>query len=404
MGISGFPGRSPGWGQFRALGAASLECCAVAEGVLDAYLVVGGSTLYVWDYLAALLICREAGAAEGERDGNDLVVAGRHTTSPGGGRHDCTGRALERGEDTVSVTDDREAALLARKTWRTLEPLHGAIYFAPEAAEAYARLGITGSAGYFASRAAPMGAVPADVVVSTFFNFNPELVQAAIPESWNLAAPVELVAARFEAVDASWRRALGEPVLRSAEMARASELARAAAEHVTQRLEGRPLAAAHCDVAWPDAPHLVLWHAQSILREYRGDGHIAQLVVHGLSGTEALVTHAAAGDVPARVLKATRGWPDEAWDRRSTRCAGEAGWSRGRSCASARRVRASARRSRTGPTCWRPHRTWLWATRRAPSSGRWLGPGARSWPTCCADPSDPARPTTPQPFQGLSGG
>ena len=64
----------PGWAQFRALGAASLECCAVAEGVLDAYLVAGGSTLYVWDYLAGLLICREAGAAEGERDGKDLVL------------------------------------------------------------------------------------------------------------------------------------------------------------------------------------------------------------------------------------------------------------------------------------------------------------------------------------------
>ena len=74
VGISGFPGLYPGWAQFRALGAASLECCAVAEGVLDAYLVVGRSTLYSWDYLAGLLICREAGAAEGERQGRDLVV------------------------------------------------------------------------------------------------------------------------------------------------------------------------------------------------------------------------------------------------------------------------------------------------------------------------------------------
>ena len=69
MGISGFPGLYPGWAQFRALGAASLECCAVAEGVLDAYLVVGRSTLYSWDYLAGLLICREVGVAEGERRG-----------------------------------------------------------------------------------------------------------------------------------------------------------------------------------------------------------------------------------------------------------------------------------------------------------------------------------------------
>jgi myo-inositol-1(or 4)-monophosphatase len=74
VGISGFPGRQPGWAQYRALGAASLECCAVAEGVLDAYLVVGRSTLYGWDYLAGLLVCREVGAAEGERDGRDLVV------------------------------------------------------------------------------------------------------------------------------------------------------------------------------------------------------------------------------------------------------------------------------------------------------------------------------------------
>jgi myo-inositol-1(or 4)-monophosphatase len=74
VGISGFPGRHPGWAQYRALGAASLECCAVAEGVLDAYLVVGGSTLYGWDYLAGLLVCREVGAAQGEREGRELVV------------------------------------------------------------------------------------------------------------------------------------------------------------------------------------------------------------------------------------------------------------------------------------------------------------------------------------------
>ena len=131
------------------------------------------------------------------------------------------------------MSDDTAAALVARKTWRTLEPLHGAIYFVPEAAEAYARLGVTGSAGYFASRAAPMGAVPADVVVSTFFNFNPALVQAAIPEAWNLATPAELVAARFEAVDASWRRALGEAVVRSTEMARAAALLEQLSEETT---------------------------------------------------------------------------------------------------------------------------------------------------------------------------
>jgi myo-inositol-1(or 4)-monophosphatase len=82
VGISGFPGLHPGWAQYRALGAASLECCAVAEGVLDAYLVVGGSTLYGWDYLAGLLICREVGATEGEREGRDLIVREASTRRP----------------------------------------------------------------------------------------------------------------------------------------------------------------------------------------------------------------------------------------------------------------------------------------------------------------------------------
>jgi myo-inositol-1(or 4)-monophosphatase len=82
VGISGFPGEHPGWAQFRALGAAALEFCAVAEGMLDAYMVAGKSTLFGWDYLAGLLICREAGAVAGDRDGADLVVRSDATRRP----------------------------------------------------------------------------------------------------------------------------------------------------------------------------------------------------------------------------------------------------------------------------------------------------------------------------------
>lgn len=213
---------------------------------------------------------------------------------------------------TPTTTDD--AALLARKTWRTLEPLHGMIYFVPEAAEAYANIGITGRTGYFASRSAPMGAVSAEVVIATFFNFNPELVRHAIPAAWDVASPEQVVAARFSAVDAAFRRILGDDVVGSADMARAAELARVAADVAAQHTEGRPLAAAHAELAWPNEPHLALWHAQSVLREYRGDGHIAQLVVHGLSGLESLVTHAAAGDVPPKILLATRAWSEDEWN------------------------------------------------------------------------------------------
>ena len=188
------------------------------------------------------------------------------------------------------------------------------IYFVPEAAEEYGHLGITGTAGYFASRSAAMGAVTADVVVSTFFNFNPELVHAAIPGAWEVATPAQVLEARLRAVDRACRRLLGDATVESAAMERAAALARPVAEAAARHVEGRPLAAAHAELAWPDEPHLALWHAQSVLREFRGDGHIALLVVHGLSGIEALVTHAAAGDVPARLLRATRAWPDAAWD------------------------------------------------------------------------------------------
>jgi hypothetical protein len=202
---------------------------------------------------------------------------------------------------------------MARKTWRTLEPSHGMIYFVPEAAAAYERLGVTGRMGYFASRAAPMGAVTPEVVISTFFNFNPALVHSAIPRAWEITTPASLLAARLEAVDGAFRRLLGDDVVASPEMRRAAELARGLAEIAGARVEGRPLCAAHAGLPWPDEPHLVLWHAQSVLREFRGDGHIALLVTHGLSGIEALITHGSTGDVPMRILQSTRGWGDEEW-------------------------------------------------------------------------------------------
>jgi hypothetical protein len=200
---------------------------------------------------------------------------------------------------------------LARKMWRTLEPYHGMIYFTPRATEAYAALGIDGRAGYFASRAAPMGAVAPSVVVATFFNFNPALVEAVLPPAWVAADPAAIVAARFTAADQALSELLGGDVLASADLAEAADLARAAAEACTS--PGRPLYAAHASLAWPTDPHLVLWHAITLLREYRGDAHVAALVVEGLDGCEALVTHGSAGAVPPAILQATRAWSDEEW-------------------------------------------------------------------------------------------
>jgi len=187
------------------------------------------------------------------------------------------------------------------------------IYFAPEATESYTRLGLRSEAGYFASRSAAMGAVGADTVIATFFNFHPGLVREAIPSAWDAAPPAAVLGARLDAADAALRRMLGDAV-DSAEMARAAGLARSAAERAAARYEGRPLFAAHAGLPWPDRPHLVLWHAQTLLREFRGDGHIAALVQHDLDPVEALVLHLATGDLPEAFLRATRGWPDDDWE------------------------------------------------------------------------------------------
>lgn len=200
---------------------------------------------------------------------------------------------------------------LARKMWRTLEPYHGMIYFAPQAIERYQQLGLSGRATYFAPRAAPMGPVPASVVTATFFNFNPALVEKAIPDAWDKASPAQLIEARLAGADAALRDALGDDMLTSPEIVEASELARIAAEACTT--PGRPLYAAHADLPWPTDPHLALWQAITLLREFRGDGHIAALVVEGLDGCEALVTHGSEGVIAPAILQSSRGWSDADW-------------------------------------------------------------------------------------------
>ncbi len=214
-------------------------------------------------------------------------------------------------------------AIVARKMLRTLEPYHAWVYFSPEPRERYESLGVTdGRMGYFGSRSAPMGAVSADVVIATFYNFHPDLVRRVVPAVWGITTPEKLLAARLEGADALLRRILGVAIS-SDEMREAADLARRAAESC--RPEGRPLFAGHASLDWPDEPHLVLWHAQTLLREYRGDGHIALLASAGLDGCEVLVTHGAAGEVEPEVLQRSRSWSDGEWRAAVERLAAR-GW------------------------------------------------------------------------------
>src|SRR5205823_1610417 len=118
------------------------------------------------------------------------------------------------------------------------------------------------------------------------------------------------------------RRLLGDEVVESKDVARAAELVRTATEGCTT--PGRPLYAGHATLPWPAEPHLVLWHAISLIREFRGDGHIACLVGEGLDAVEALITHAASGAVPRVALQTSRAWSDEAWNAGIARLAARA--------------------------------------------------------------------------------
>ena len=216
--------------------------------------------------------------------------------------------------------------LTARKTWRTVEPLHGMVYFAPEAAESYRKVGLEGRSGYFASRSAPMGAVSAGTVVATFFNFRPSLVHESMAGVWTTVTPADVLDVRIQAASAALRRMLGAAA-DSDDLTAAAELAMTAALRATERTEGRPLFAGHADLAWPEGPLERLWHAQTLLREFRGDGHIALLVHHGLDGIEALVMHEATAELPVGLLRTTRGWTNGEWEAAAGRLR-DRGWLR----------------------------------------------------------------------------
>ena len=74
--VNALPPRSAGWAQFRAMGAAALDLCAVAEGRFDAFVDYDHDALGPWDYLGGMLICREVGIEVVDAFGRELVTLG----------------------------------------------------------------------------------------------------------------------------------------------------------------------------------------------------------------------------------------------------------------------------------------------------------------------------------------
>ncbi|MGW1893188.1 SCO6745 family protein [Streptomyces sp. NPDC002004] len=221
--------------------------------------------------------------------------------------------------ETVSTAREGGAPALSgiergrvRQLWHLLEPLHAVVYYAPESFEEAASLGYGTQErwpSYFPYRAAPLGAVGAERVASAFYSFSPRMVGQYMEQAWRTAGPAEVLAARERAVDRFYRRLIGDRT-DSPEMAEAAALARRAAE--AAGTAGRPLAAANAELQWPQAPHLRLWHAATILREHRGEGHLAALMAAGLDPVESLVSFAGIGAAPEGTF-ASRGWSEQEW-------------------------------------------------------------------------------------------
>ncbi|MGB3474070.1 MAG: hypothetical protein WBA69_04730 [Mycobacterium sp.] len=201
----------------------------------------------------------------------------------------------------------------ARDAWRLLEPLHAVVYFAPEPLAALDAAGYRGFwMGYFAGRAAPLGAVGAEVVHAAFYNFSFERVAKALPAAWSFAPPEAALQARQVGAVAALRRQLAD-LAEGPEVARAAELASRAAAAVP--LAGRVLGAANHALPLPEQSLARLWHAATVLREHRGDGHVAVLLAAGVEGRESHVFHALASGTPRHTYTVARDFTDDEWDR-----------------------------------------------------------------------------------------
>jgi hypothetical protein len=195
--------------------------------------------------------------------------------------------------------------------WRRLEAIHAVTYFAPQSIEALKSVGLRGFwMTYFAARAAPMGAVPAAVVEATFYNFHPSLVRRAIPDAWSFASPTTVLDARCAGAASALRDATGG----GADVAARAALPLLERATADLCIDGRTLAAANAALPAPDDVVAAAWQHLTTVREHRGDGHVAALVCHGLTGLEAHLTLVGSGSIPRPVLQGARGFSDEEWE------------------------------------------------------------------------------------------
>lgn len=219
------------------------------------------------------------------------------------------------------MADATEMNRRARRLRDLVEPIAAGIYFAPEAHRGYTELGFNPSPitvdgiempdgpAYFTSRGACLGQVSGQVVASAFGVFNPAAVVPAVTYGWSLTNPEAILSARLDAARTSLTRMLGsEPD----GVASATSILRKGAEAADTG--GRALFAGLQGLGWPGDPIGDLWRSADLVREHRGDSHIAAWVAGGLDAVEiGLLTELWWG-LPSRTYIRTRAWADDQLD------------------------------------------------------------------------------------------
>jgi len=204
------------------------------------------------------------------------------------------------------MTNDERVRTVSRRLRDLVEPLAANVYFAPEAQEAYKELGLSYIPGYFCSRSACMGPVPGEVVVAAFGVFKPALVLGAVDEGRQKASVDELLVARQQGATASLSRILGGATDGTV---RATELLRRAADAAT--VEGHALHAGLRSLGFPGDAVGDLWRAADLVREHRGDSHIAAWISHDVDAVEINLLTELWWRLPLNSYVRTRGWSED---------------------------------------------------------------------------------------------
>lgn len=197
-----------------------------------------------------------------------------------------------------------------RRLWHAAEAVHAVTYFHGDARKVHAAAGLRGFwRGYFATRLAPLGPVGGALSCAVLHGFAPRHILRAVPEVWETVSPEAAIAARESGAAAALEATAGTAVDPAAVTRIADVLLLALLR--TADPAGRPLYAVNADLPAPQQPWARLWHATTVLREHRGDGHVAALVSHGLEGPQAHLLRLAITGEPAEVLLPHRGWTEE---------------------------------------------------------------------------------------------